>query len=131
MRARQLLLGPLLAFASTAGAGELDYAQARALAERDEATVPPAQAEHFFTAQGKALAVAVEACLDRDNPPSHVALAVVMEFDAEGRVARTWRADDQRMTVCVEGRLAATGFPPPPRAPFYSFVELDLDVTVE
>lgn len=129
--AAQMLLAPTLALASLAAAGELTYAQARTLAERDEATVSLAEAERFFGAQGTALAAAVEACLDRDNPPAHVALAVVMEFDAQGRVARTWRADERRMTVCVEDRLADTIFPAPPRAPFYSFVELDLDVTVE
>jgi hypothetical protein len=131
MKARTTIGAVLLALATTAAAGDANYTRMRALAERDEATVPAAESEAFVTRQGEVAGKAVMACFDASNPPKRISLAVVMELGADGRVVRTWRRDDDRLTACVAGMLAGQHMWTPPQAPFYSFVQMDLDVKAE
>ncbi|MGH8028567.1 MAG: hypothetical protein ACREO3_01400 [Arenimonas sp.] len=131
MRARWLAVVVVLALPSFAAAGALDYAQALALAERDEATLTPAENDVFLPIQGETAGRAIMACLDTSHPPAHIHVSVVMELDASGRVVRTWREDDAPLTRCFEARIAQAQAGTPPRAPFYTFHTVDLDVTVE
>ena len=131
MNARTTIGAVMLGLATTAVAGDANYTQMRALAERDEATVPAAESEAFTTRQGEVAGRAVMACVDSSDPPRRISLAVVMELGADGRVVRTWRRDDDRLTACVAGVLAGQHMWTPPRVPFYSFVQMDLDVKTE
>jgi len=93
MKARTTIGAVLLALATTAAAGDANYTRMRALAERDEATVPAAESEAFVTRQGEVAGKAVMACF--------------------------------------AGMLAGQHMWTPPQAPFYSFVQMDLDVKAE
>ena len=130
MRVRALLCAAVLAAAPVA-ATELSYAEANALSDRDEASLSPAQMEALVSAHGQALGEAIPACVDRDNPPARITSAVILELDAAGRVMRTWHGDETPMTLCLERELRSKQFGSPPRAPFYTGMSLNIDVTVE
>ena len=54
-----------------------------------------------------------------------------MELDAQGRVARTWRGDDLPLTVCIQAKFDGVLLSVPPRAPFFTFLAIDIDVVVD
>jgi hypothetical protein len=117
-----------LAFASIAAADTLDYRAARARAERDEASLTSAQSKVFTPRQGEVIGQAIPACIDPKQGARHVHAAVVLELDAQGRATRTWHEGDDRTTRCFEAQFSRARMAAPPRAPFFTFVELDLDV---
>src|SRR5688500_9111396 len=99
MSARATIGAVLLAFATVAIAGDLAYADAAALSDRDEEALSKSEYEGFVYAHGESIGQAVIACVDSDNAPKVIQLGVIAQLDAQGRVVRTWRRDDDPLTL--------------------------------
>lgn len=126
---RRALVGvACLAFASLAVSAGLSYAEALARSDRDEASLSAADTETLLAAHAELIGNAVMACMDQRNPPAKILLGVIMELDAQGRVVRTWRRDEDPLTTCFERHTMGTLMLVPPRVPFYTGIDLDLDV---
>ena len=128
---RALVAAACVAFACLAGAVGLTYDEARVLSDRDEEGLPKDRFEALVAAQGELIGNAVLACMHLREQPDKVRLGVIMELGEQGRVVRTWRRDDDALTACFERRSANATIVAPPYTPFYTGIELDLDVTVE
>ena len=107
---------------SVAAAPMLDYAEAKALADKDETSLSPQQSAELRSAQGALLETGTAACATPD--PDLSALVVVMELDAQGKVVRTWLQGSSPLAICLRKHVASQSLPVPPRAPFYTSIEL-------
>lgn len=113
----------LALFAITALAHETDgYAQAKAKADADEASLPAAEMRRLLTAQGELLAQLATACAT--PRPDTSPFVVVMELDAEGRVINSWRKGATPLAICFQKSVANQMLIPPPRTPFHTSLEL-------
>lgn len=120
---RRLLLVCALCCASLAHAqSPADYASAKQRADRDEDSLPAAQASAMRDAQGVALEAAIAGCATptADTSP----FVVVAELDATGKVVRTRREGGTPLAICVQKQIASSALSPPPRAPFFTSFEL-------
>ena len=120
-RMLSLLLALLLAGPAIA-ATELDYVAAKALADKDEASLGREQGSALLDSQSKLLGDGIAACAMPN--PDLSAFVVVMELDATGRVVRTWLQGDSPLAICFRKFAARGELPAPPRTPFYSSIEL-------
>lgn len=120
-RAGLLFALALLPFAGSAQTPQ-GFADAKARADRDEASLDPVKRAAFQQAQSRQLETSVANCAD----PRHdtAAFVIVVEVDARGRIVRTWRQGDTALAVCVEKELNGRFLEPPPRAPFLAAFEL-------
>ena len=122
IRASSLLLGvallPLAAIAQT----PQTFAEAKAQADRDEASLGATAREAFRQAQARQLETSVGNCANPGHDTS--AFVIVAEVDARGRITRTWRQGDTALAACVEKELNGRFLEPPPRAPFLAAFEL-------
>lgn len=100
----------------------LDYAGAKALADRDEDSLPEEQSGRLVAAQAGLMKSGITACATPQ--PDFSAFVVVMELDAEGKVVRTWLEGGSPLAICFRKHAAAGVLTPPPRVPFYSSIEL-------
>lgn len=121
IRAGLLLALALLPFAGPAQTPQ-GFADAKAQADRDEASMDPVKRAAFQQAQSRQLETSVANCAD----PRHdtAAFVIVVEVDARGRIVRTWRQGDTALAVCVEKELNGRFLEPPPRTPFLAAFEL-------
>ncbi|WP_141453211.1 hypothetical protein [Pseudoxanthomonas sp. z9] len=121
IRAGLLLALALLPFAGPAQTPQ-GFADAKAQADRDEASLDPVKRAAFQQAQSRQLETSVANCAD----PRHdtAAFVILVEVDARGRIVRTWRQGDTALAVCVEKELNGRFLEPPPRAPFLAAFEL-------
>lgn len=121
IRAGLLLALALLPFAGPAQTPQ-GFADAKAQADRDEASLDPVKRAAFQQAQSRQLETSVANCAD----PRHdtAAFVIVVEVDARGRIVRTWRQGDTALARCVERELTGRFLEPPPRAPFHVSFEL-------
>ncbi|NDK38603.1 hypothetical protein DT603_07080 [Pseudoxanthomonas gei] len=111
-----LLAGPAPA------ATVLEYAEAKSLADADEASLSPQQRSELRASQAALLASGTAAC---STPvPDLSALVVVMELDAQGKVVRTWLQGNSPLAICLRKHAAARWLSVPPRAPFYASIEV-------
>ena len=113
-----LALLPLAGLAQT----PQGFSDAKAQADRDEASLDPVKRAAFQQAQSRQLETSVANCAD----PRHdtAAFVIVVEVDARGRIVRTWRQGDTLLAQCVERELSGRFLEPPPRAPFHVSFEL-------
>jgi hypothetical protein len=118
----------LLASAPIAAADSPSYAEARAFAERDEKDLTATEYQTIVQAHSGMIGEALRKCVDPADPPAAIRVAVVMELDAHGGVVGTWHRDDDELTSCFERQWAGVLHAAPPRVPFYTFIELDLNV---
>lgn len=100
----------------------LDYAQAKALADKDEGSLAAAASENLHKAQSELLDTGTAACAT--PRPDLSPFVVVMELDAEGRVVRTWLQGSSPIGICLRKYVADKILVVPPRVPFYSSLEL-------
>lgn len=116
------LLAALLPLAAAAETRPSDYAEAKARADRDEATLPAELAGRIHQAQSAALDEGVAHCATprADTAP----FTIVVELDAQGAVAASWRAGATPLAVCLEKFLRERALPAPPKAPLYLSYEL-------
>ncbi len=110
---------PALAEAPPAPA---DYAAAKALADRDEAALTPAQGERLRTLQRAALEEGVGACAT--PRPDTSPFTVVVRLAADGSVEASWRSGQTPLAVCLERFLRQRALPAPAQAPLYLSYEL-------
>jgi hypothetical protein len=119
---RMLLLALALLASPAMAATELDYAAAKALADKDEASLGREQGSVLLDAQAKLLGDGIAACAMPN--PDFTPFVVVMELDASGKVIRTWLQGDSPLAICFRKFAARGELPAPPRTPFYSSIEL-------
>ena len=116
----------LIALATLSGslwsAPGLEYADAKALADKDEAALAPAESARLLESQGKLLGEAAAACAT--PAPDLSAFVVVMELGADGKVVRTWLEGSSPLGACFRKYVAGRTLIAPPRAPFYTSLEL-------
>lgn len=116
----------LIVLASLSGmlsaAPALEYAEAKALADKDEASLAQAESESLRKAQGGLLDAGTAACAT--PRPDLSPFTVVMELDAEGKVVRTWLQGSSPIGICLRKYVADRILIVPPRAPFHTSLEL-------
>ena len=105
---------------STASA--LEYAEAKALPDKDEASLAPETSASLLKSQGALLEAGAAACAT--PRPDLSPFVVVMELDAQGTVLRTWLQGASPIGVCMRKYVAGKTVIVPPRAPFYTSLEL-------
>ena len=125
---RAFVAAACLAFALPAGAVGLTYAEAKALADRDEAALPAEESDALINAWGEAFAGAFGECGGREvDSAAPAPFTIVVELDAQGRSLHTWRQGDSALAACVERELAGELLSVPPRAPFYTFFAVSFE----
>jgi hypothetical protein len=116
----------LIAMAALSGAlsaaPTLEYAEAKALADKDEASLAPAEMENLRKAQGELLDTGTAACAT--PKPDLSPFTVVMELDAQGKVVRTWLQGSSPIGICLRKYVADKILIVPSRVPFYTSLEL-------
>jgi len=118
------LLAGLLA-AQLAYAGDMTFAEAKALADRDEGSLSVAQQQALVQAQAAVVQAAMSSCL-AVNRVAPFSFAVVVELDSAGKVRKTWRSEESAMVDCFQSVAAKMNLNSPPHSPFYSSFEMDL-----
>jgi hypothetical protein len=121
MKAIALLSTLLLAPALHAQAA-LEYAEAKRLADRDEASLDARAGARLLESQRTLLEAGIVACATPDLDLSP--LVVVMELDAGGTVVRTWLQGGSPLALCLRGHVAGKVLDAPRQAPFYASIEL-------
>ena len=113
----------LVALSGTLSAeATLDYAQAKTLADKDEASLAQAESASLLKAQGELLGAGTAVCAT--PRPDLSPFTVVMELNAEGKVVRTWLHGSSPIGICLRRYVAGKLLIVPPRVPFYSSLEL-------
>ena len=97
------------------------YDEAKALADKHEASLPAALSHKLLGSQGQAINRAFPACTAPEPPLP--AFTVVLALDSSGKVQQTWRKGDSEFAKCVEREFAAITFFQPPSAPFFTSLE--------
>ncbi|MFT3756301.1 MAG: hypothetical protein QM769_10220 [Pseudoxanthomonas sp.] len=119
-RIRWLLLPAMLL--ATHAASASDYAQAKALADHDEARLERLTAEYLNKAQAGATDAIVRACAAPDADTA--AFVVVARLDENGKAVETWRQGDTPLAICFEKELWGRTIVAPPHAPFHVSFEI-------
>jgi hypothetical protein len=116
----------LIALAALSGslsaAPTLEYAQAKALADKDEASLALAEMENLHKAQGELLDTGTAACAT--PKPDLSPFVVVMELNGEGKVVLSWLQGSSPIGICLRKYVAGKTLIVPPRVPFYTSLEL-------
>ncbi|MEO8365106.1 MAG: hypothetical protein ABI538_02755 [Pseudoxanthomonas sp.] len=107
---------------SLSAAPSLDYAQAKALADKDEASLAPAELESLHQTQRAVLDAGTAACAT--PRPDLSPFVVVMELDGEGKIVNTWLQGSSPIGICLRKYIGDKTLMVPPRVPFYSSLEL-------
>ncbi len=123
-----LLAALLLAAPQTAPVGSAvqptDYPDAKLRADADEASVTGKAHEDMLAAQGQLLDAGIAACARDDLRNDFTAFTVVMQLDGNGRVQQTWRQGPSPLAICLQRYLRDKTVFTPPKAPFYSSIEV-------
>ena len=118
-----ILLGLWLAAAQAAPAN-LDYIDAKRLADADEASVTgPAHAAMLAAQQSLLDAGVVECALGRPQT-DFTAFTIVMRLDADGRVQQTWRQGSSPLAICLQRYVRDKTVFVPPKAPFHTALDI-------
>lgn len=116
----------LIAMAALSGsllaAPALEYTEAKALADKDEASLAQAETTNLLRAQGELLGAGTAACAT--PKPDLSPFTVVMELDGEGKVVRTWLQGSSPIGICLRKYVAGKILVVPPRVPFHTSLEL-------
>lgn len=108
--------------AQVSAASVLEYAEAKALADKDEGSLAPEASTGLLKSQGALLEAGAAACAT--PTPDLSPFVVVMELDAQGKVVRTWLQGSSPIGVCMRKYVSGKTLIVPPRAPFYTSLEL-------
>ena len=110
---------------ATLAAPQLGFAQAKALADKNESSLDRATSSRLLEAQGKALDGAMEACA---RPDAQIAgFTVVLSLNADGSTEASWLQGVTTLAKCVRNRLASTGLAGHWPTPFYTSFEVTFD----
>lgn len=122
---RILLLIALAVLAQPVIGGALIYSDVKALADRDEASLPKTAMQALVTAQGALISRAVSVCAPLATSSGTPPFVVVAELDSKGKVVATWRKGDFAFATCFEKQVAGTLPFTPPHSPFYTSFEMN------
>ncbi|MGH8026530.1 MAG: hypothetical protein ACREO0_07355 [Pseudoxanthomonas sp.] len=100
----------------------LEYAEVKALADKDEASLAPPASQGLLKSQGELLEAGAAACAT--PTPDLSPFVVVMELDAQGTVVRTWLQGSSLIGICIRNYVSGKTLIVPPRTPFYTSLEL-------
>ncbi len=129
MAATALLFGtfalPALAQSPAAGSeggNPASFSQAKAQADKDEASLPADIAKAMRITQSDTLEQGVKVCAtpNADTSP----FVIVVRLDARGTIDRTWREGSTPLSICMEKFLRGRLLMVPVRAPLYVSYEL-------
>lgn len=112
---------------TNAAATPVDYAEAKRLADADEAAVGGAARDALLAAQAALLDAGVAECNRFDLRGDVTPFVVVMELDAQGRVTRTWRQGGSPLAICLQRYVRDKTLVAPPKAPFHASLEISFD----
>lgn len=114
----------LLAGLQAASAPQIDYAQAKRLADADEAAVTGPAKDRLLEAQAALLDAGVVECNRFDLRGDVTPFVVVMRLDAQGRVVQTWRQGSSPLAICLQRYVRDKTLVTPPKAPFHASLEI-------
>ncbi len=115
-----IALAALAGFASAAPI--LEYEEAKALADKDEKSLAPAESATLLKSQGELLNAGVAACAT--PAPDLSPFTVAMELDAQGKIVRTWLRGSSPLGICFRKYVSGRTLIVPPRVPFHASIEL-------
>lgn len=124
---RRFCLLVLLVTSQVALAGQLSFMSAKALADRDEASLSKEKDQQLIQSQAPVVQKAMSSCLALATTPNPPGFIVVVELDSSGKVRKTWRNGNSGLASCFEKVVAEATLISPPRAPFYSSFEMDFN----
>lgn len=119
------MLGPFVLAAMLAIPPEFGFDRAKALADKNEASLDGVTQARLLDAQGKALGAAIAACARPDADVSR--FTVVLSLNADGSTAASWLQGSTALAKCVQGKLADAGLAGHWPTPFYTSFELSFD----
>jgi len=99
-----------------------DFAAAKAAAVTDEASLDAPAKAALVQAQRSLIDAGTSGCATAK--PELSPFVIVMELGADGHVAKTWRQGDSLLSICMEHAMRDKTLIAPPRAPFYSLIEI-------
>lgn len=118
------LFAALLFATAAAFAADLTFEQARALANKDAASLDGDQTYALAQSQSKASSVALAKCPQPVRPAEYEPFVIVMELDAVGKATRTWLKGSTAAAVCFKETMSHGTYFKPPHAPFYASYEM-------
>lgn len=118
----------LLIAAPASPAGEITFAGAKALADRDEGSLSGEQKQALIQAQAPVIQKALSFCM-AGTDKQFSSFVVVVELDSIGAVRKTWRSDESKLVGCFQGVVAKARLISPPHIPFYSSFEMGLSTS--
>lgn len=121
------LCGALLAAPALRAQDAMDFDAAKAAADADEASLDAATRTAATEQQRAFLDAGVAACANPATTARLEPFVVVVELDAGGRVARTWRRGDSPLALCIERQSRGKPMFVPPRAPFHASLEVGFE----
>lgn len=116
-----------LTFAAVLTTSQMGFDEAKALADRNEASLDRQTSGQLVAAQGKALREAVAACARPDADVSP--FVVVLSLNPDGSTAASWLRGSTSLARCVRNRLADIGLAGHWTTPFYTSFEVSFDGT--
>ena len=102
-------------------ASEPTASEAKAEADRSEASLSKEQLQALTKAQGDMAATAFPACAAQAAVPA--SFTVVVELAATGKVINSWVLGESPFARCFRGAMARSFFFQPPRVPFFTSFE--------
>lgn len=120
-------LSMLLWLASTQSApvpSLMDYAEAKRLADQDEASITGNAHAAMLTAQKALLDAGIVECSLGRPQKDFSAFTVVMQLDATGHVQQTWRQGSSPLAICLQRYVRGKLVLLPPSAPFHTALEI-------
>lgn len=109
---------------SVAQEAPLDFAQAKAMADADEASLGEAARTEALARQRAFLDASVAACAEAGAGADLADFTVVVRLDGAGNVVRTWRRGDSPLALCIERSARGKPMFVPPRSPFHASLEV-------
>lgn len=119
-----VLLGLWLAAAQAAAPADLEYIDAKRLADADEAGVTGTAHAAMLEAQKRLLDAGVLECALGRPQTDFSAFTIVMRLDAEGRVQQTWRQGSSPLAICLQRYVRDKTVFVPPKAPFHTALDI-------
>lgn len=123
---KMIFLGTLAVSVTPAFAAVHSYADAKTLADHDEAAATRVQTGDLRASQNAAIDRIIPQCVQTAGPGGMPAFVVVVELDASGKVLMTWRDGDSDFAACFERKLGMLSLFVPPHAPFYASFEMSM-----
>ena len=107
-------------------AGDAGYEQAKALAQRDEASLAPPAYAAMLDSMSRVGGESFARCMPTPAPETLGAFTVVLQLDAQGKVVRTWREGEEPVARCVDAGFVGKTLFVPPKAPFHAAFEFQV-----